>query len=256
MPLFQNATFFTTVANLRDLPHDTLCEVAFAGRSNAGKSSAINTLANHTRLAFVSKTPGRTQNLNYFQLAEGKYLVDLPGYGYAKAPDEVRAHAPHAPRRFFPPPDARVVLTADDLIYPVFVLDGERSQRAVASMPGVERQSLDPLLRRGRTGAELGVPALALFPVIDARGSRRPAPKKPGTRTAWCRAWCGAEEGVPELGVITDVALDPYTSHGQDGLIDADDPRGYVLNDETLEALAKQALCTRRPAPTWWRRRT
>lgn len=90
MPLFQNATFFTTVANLRDLPHDTLCEVAFAGRSNAGKSSAINTLANHTRLAFVSKTPGRTQNLNYFQLAEGKYLVDLPGYGYAKAPDEVR----------------------------------------------------------------------------------------------------------------------------------------------------------------------
>jgi len=90
MPLFQNATFFTTVANLRDLPHDTLCEVAFAGRSNAGKSSAINTLANHTRLAFVSKTPGRTQHLNYFSLAEGKYLVDLPGYGYAKAPDEVR----------------------------------------------------------------------------------------------------------------------------------------------------------------------
>ena len=92
MPLFQNATFFTTVANLRDLPHETLCEVAFAGRSNAGKSSAINTLANHTRLAFVSKTPGRTQNLNYFQLAEGKYLVDLPGYGYAKAPkSEVKA---------------------------------------------------------------------------------------------------------------------------------------------------------------------
>jgi GTP-binding protein len=90
MPLFQNAAFFTTVAHLRDLPCDALCEVAFAGRSNAGKSSAINTLANHTRLAFVSKTPGRTQNLNYFQLVEGKFLVDLPGYGYAKAPDEVR----------------------------------------------------------------------------------------------------------------------------------------------------------------------
>ncbi len=90
MPLFQNAAFFTTVAHLRDLPCETLCEVAFAGRSNAGKSSAINTLANHTRLAFVSKTPGRTQNLNYFQLVEGKFLVDLPGYGYAKAPDEVR----------------------------------------------------------------------------------------------------------------------------------------------------------------------
>ncbi|MCP5268260.1 MAG: YihA family ribosome biogenesis GTP-binding protein [Zoogloeaceae bacterium] len=90
MPLFQNASFFTTIADLRDLPRDVDCEVAFAGRSNAGKSSAINTLANHTRLAFVSKTPGRTQHLNYFQLATGKFLVDLPGYGYAKAPEEVR----------------------------------------------------------------------------------------------------------------------------------------------------------------------
>lgn len=90
MPLFRNATFFTTIAHLRDLPAEASCEVAFAGRSNAGKSSAINTLADHTRLAYVSKTPGRTQHLNYFRLAEGKYLVDLPGYGYAKAPDEVR----------------------------------------------------------------------------------------------------------------------------------------------------------------------
>ena len=90
MPLFRNATFFTTIAHLRDLPLEAVAEVAFAGRSNAGKSSAINTLADHTRLAFVSKTPGRTQHLNYFSLAEGKYLVDLPGYGYAKAPDEVR----------------------------------------------------------------------------------------------------------------------------------------------------------------------
>lgn len=84
MALFQKAQFFTTVAQLRDVPDDATGEVAFAGRSNAGKSSAINTLANQTRLAFVSKTPGRTQNLNYFTLAEGKYLVDLPGYGYAK----------------------------------------------------------------------------------------------------------------------------------------------------------------------------
>ncbi|MBI2306786.1 MAG: YihA family ribosome biogenesis GTP-binding protein [Rhodocyclales bacterium] len=90
MPLFRQATFFTTVAHLRDLPQDADAEVAFAGRSNAGKSSAINTLADHTRLAFVSKTPGRTQHLNYFLLDEGKYLVDLPGYGYAKAPEEVR----------------------------------------------------------------------------------------------------------------------------------------------------------------------
>lgn len=91
MPLFRTAVFHTTVADLRDLPTDAQYEVAFAGRSNAGKSSAINTLADHSRLAFVSKTPGRTQHLNYFRLAEGKYFVDLPGYGFAKAPEEVRA---------------------------------------------------------------------------------------------------------------------------------------------------------------------
>ncbi|HOL63791.1 MAG TPA: ribosome biogenesis GTP-binding protein YihA/YsxC [Accumulibacter sp.] len=90
MPLFRTAVFHTTVADLRDLPADAQHEVAFAGRSNAGKSSAINTLADHSRLAFVSKTPGRTQHLNYFRLADGKYFVDLPGYGFAKAPEEVR----------------------------------------------------------------------------------------------------------------------------------------------------------------------
>ena len=91
MPLFQKAVFHTTVAKLSDMPADSVCEVAFAGRSNAGKSSAINTLANHTRLAFVSKTPGRTQHLNYFTLEPGKYFVDLPGYGFAKAPEEIRS---------------------------------------------------------------------------------------------------------------------------------------------------------------------
>jgi GTP-binding protein len=91
MPLFQQAVFLTTVAHLRDLPQDSVREVAFAGRSNAGKSSAINTLAGRVRLAYVSKTPGRTQHLNYFTLAEGKYFVDLPGYGYAKAPEAIRS---------------------------------------------------------------------------------------------------------------------------------------------------------------------
>lgn len=91
MPLFQQAVFLTTVANLRDLPQDSVREVAFAGRSNAGKSSAINTLAGRVRLAYVSKTPGRTQHLNYFTLAAGKYFVDLPGYGYAKAPEAIRS---------------------------------------------------------------------------------------------------------------------------------------------------------------------
>lgn len=90
MSRLRRAAFFTTVAELRCLPHDALREVAFVGRSNAGKSSAINTLCEHTRLAYVSKTPGRTQHLNYFKVDDGEYLVDLPGYGYAKAPEEVR----------------------------------------------------------------------------------------------------------------------------------------------------------------------
>ncbi len=91
MSLFQNAKFFTTVNHLKDLP-PTSAEIAFVGRSNAGKSSAINTLTNHTRLAYVSKTPGRTQHINFFELRNGHYMVDLPGYGYAKVPEAIRAH--------------------------------------------------------------------------------------------------------------------------------------------------------------------
>jgi len=92
MGLFSKAVFFTTVNHLRDLPLHGGREVAFVGRSNAGKSSAINTLANHTRLAYTSKTPGRTQHLNYFDLGDQQFLVDLPGYGYAKVPPDVKAH--------------------------------------------------------------------------------------------------------------------------------------------------------------------
>lgn len=92
MPLFQNAEFFISAHHLRDLPPATGIEIAFAGRSNAGKSSAINTLANHNRLAFVSKQPGRTQLINFFSLGGDRYLVDLPGYGYAKVPEEMRKH--------------------------------------------------------------------------------------------------------------------------------------------------------------------
>ena len=91
MPLLQQAEFLTTVAHLRDLPVDSVAEVAFVGRSNAGKSSAINTLAGRVRLAYVSKTPGRTQHLNYFTVKPGKYLVDLPGYGFAKTPEAIRS---------------------------------------------------------------------------------------------------------------------------------------------------------------------
>jgi GTP-binding protein len=83
-----NASFYDTVARVVDLPTDSLAEVAFAGRSNAGKSSAINAIAHHKRLAFVSKMPGRTQHLNFFRVAEQRFLVDLPGYGFARAPIE------------------------------------------------------------------------------------------------------------------------------------------------------------------------
>ena len=134
------------------------------------------------------------------------------------------------------------VLGADDLIYPVFVLEGNDRVEAITSMPGVERQSIDRLLRTAERALTLGVPALALFPVIEAHL------KTPGAEEAYNpqglvpRAVAVLKKEFPELGIITDVALDPYTSHGQDGLIDADDPRGYVQNDLTLAVLARQAL--------------
>jgi GTP-binding protein len=92
MPIFQNAAFFISAHHLRDLPPASGIEVAFAGRSNAGKSSALNTLANHNRLAYVSKQPGRTQLINFFTLGNDRHLVDLPGYGYAKVPEAMRTH--------------------------------------------------------------------------------------------------------------------------------------------------------------------
>jgi porphobilinogen synthase len=134
------------------------------------------------------------------------------------------------------------VLTSNDFIYPVFVLEGANRVEPVSSMPGVERQSLDRLLKTAERALTLGIPAFALFPVIDS------AFKTPGAEEAYNpdglvpRVVAALKKEFPELGVITDIALDPYTSHGQDGLIDANDPRGYVLNDETLEVLAKQAL--------------
>ena len=134
------------------------------------------------------------------------------------------------------------VLTANDLIYPVFVLEGQNRIEKISSMPGVERQSLDVLLKTAERAVGLGIPAIALFPVIDAQG------KTPGAEES-CNpdglvpcVVAALKKHFPELGIITDVALDPYTSHGQDGLIHPDDPKGYVLNDETLEVLAKQAL--------------
>ena len=130
------------------------------------------------------------------------------------------------------------VLTANDLIYPVFVHE-PAGRAAVASMPGVERVSIDELLRVAETASELRIPALALFPVTA------PEAKSLTAEAAWDddglaqRAVRALKQRFPDLGVITDVALDPYTSHGQDGLVDAS---GYVTNDDTVEALVKQAL--------------
>ena len=132
------------------------------------------------------------------------------------------------------------VLTPDDFIYPVFLLEGEGRIEKVSSMPGVERQSLDILLKTAERAVKLGIPALALFPVIDASLKSLGAEEAYNPDGLVPRVIKALTREFPNLGVITDVALDPYTSHGQDGLIDG---TGYVLNDETLEVLARQALC-------------
>ena len=132
------------------------------------------------------------------------------------------------------------VLTPDDFIYPVFVLDGETRIEKVGSMPGVERQSLDLLLKTAERAVKLGVPALALFPVVDQSFKTELAEEAYNPEGLVPRVVRALKQEFPELGVITDVALDPYTIHGQDGLIDS---TGYVLNDETLAVLVKQALC-------------
>ncbi|MEC4747989.1 porphobilinogen synthase [Methylomicrobium sp. Wu6] len=130
-------------------------------------------------------------------------------------------------------------LSVDDLIYPVFVTEDTNQRVAIASMPGIERLSLDLLVEEAYELFSLGIPAIALFPVIAAEKKSdlaKEAFNPEGLVQSTVRA---LKEAVPELGIITDVALDPYTSHGQDGLIDQD---GYVLNDETIEVLVKQAL--------------
>ena len=130
-------------------------------------------------------------------------------------------------------------LTCSDLIYPVFVLEGEQQREAVASMPGVERLSIDELLKEARDIHALGIPAIALFPVTPASSKSEDAREAFNPEGLAQRAVTALKQALPDLGVITDVALDPFTTHGQDGLIDQD---GYVLNDETVEVLVKQAL--------------
>ncbi len=130
-------------------------------------------------------------------------------------------------------------LSSNDLIYPVFVIDGQNRSETIASMPGVERLSVDRLLMKAQRCVELDVPAIALFPVVDNRLRTADAQESFNPDGLAPRAIRAIKGRFPDLGVITDIALDPYTSHGQDGLIDAS---GYVLNDETIEVLVKQAL--------------
>jgi porphobilinogen synthase len=131
------------------------------------------------------------------------------------------------------------VLTAADLIYPVFILEGENRRETVASMPGVERLSLDLLLPVAEECVALGIPVLALFPVIDAGLKSPDGVESSNPHGLVPRVVRELKQRFPELGILTDVALDPYTSHGQDGVLDAS---GYVMNDETCRLLVQQAL--------------
>ncbi|NOR43363.1 MAG: porphobilinogen synthase [Gammaproteobacteria bacterium] len=130
-------------------------------------------------------------------------------------------------------------LTVNDLIYPMFVIEGNNQREAIASMPGVERLSIDQLLIEAKQCAELGIPAIALFPVVSQNKKSDDAAEAYNPEGLAQTAVRELKKALPDLGVITDVALDPFTSHGQDGLIDDD---GYVLNDETVDVLVKQAL--------------
>ena len=130
-------------------------------------------------------------------------------------------------------------LSPDNLIFPVFVLEGENQRESVPSMPGVERLSVDLLVEQAAELVELGIPALALFPVVPAEKKNLSGSGAWDSDGLAQRAVRALKKAHPELGVITDVALDPFTTHGQDGIIDND---GYVLNDVTVEALVNQAL--------------
>jgi porphobilinogen synthase len=130
-------------------------------------------------------------------------------------------------------------LTTDDLIYPVFIIDGKNRTVPVDSMPGVKRHTVDQLLRHAETALRAGIPAIALFPAIERSLKTADGREAANPKGLVPRAVAALKKRLPELGVITDVALDPYTKHGQDGVINA---AGYVLNDETITVLQKQSL--------------
>jgi len=154
-------------------------------------------------------------------------------------------HPASRPRRLRKSPFVRDLvqeqhLSIKDLIYPVFVMEGDNRALPVPSMPGVERLTLDRLLIVAEECVKLGIPAIAIFPVIEADLKNLTANEAYNPKGLVPRVVQALKKAHPSLGVITDVALDPYTSHGQDGLIDE---KAYIVNDSTIEVLVKQALC-------------
>jgi len=134
---------------------------------------------------------------------------------------------------------AENAVTVKDLVWPVFVLEGEKTEENIASMPGVTRRSLDILIREVEAAATAGIPAIALFPVVSGDKKTSDGAEAWNPDNLVCRTIRALKDAVPDIGILCDVALDPYTSHGHDGLLDDD---GYVMNDATVDVLCKQAL--------------
>jgi porphobilinogen synthase len=130
-------------------------------------------------------------------------------------------------------------LSVHDLIWPLFVIDGKGAEEPIASMPGVSRGSIDKTIEKAKQARDLGIPAIALFPVIDGALKTADGRESGNPDNLICRAIRDIKDAVPEIGLIADVALDPFTSHGHDGLVD---DKGYILNDETVDILCQQAL--------------
>ena len=183
MSIFQKTTFYTSVNHLQNLPPAVGVEVAFAGRSNAGKSSAINTLTNRGRLAFVSKTPGRTQLINFFQLEHGLFLVDLPGYGYAKVPITIRKHWEHLLSTYLQTRkvlyglvlimDARHPLTPLDIqMLDWFAVTGKPVHILLTKVDKLKRQQANNTMREVSAYLEKSYPlsSVQLFSSMTARG--------------------------------------------------------------------------------------
>lgn len=203
MSVFEQIEFFTTINDLEVLPFTRLPEIAFVGRSNAGKSSALNTLANRKRLAFVSKTPGRTQHINFFKLGNAAFLVDLPGYGYAKVPAAIRRHWQGLLSRYLQTRDElQGLVLIMDIRHPLTELDqtmldwfkptGKSVHILLTKADKLSRQQVNNTLREVRSFLETNYPGFTaqLFSSVTRQGLDEVKAKIEG--------WLGiAEKGTP-----------------------------------------------------------